>query len=222
MPRAIVGARVAAKGAFLRARPGDQQQRSYDHSATATNSHTLQRQPAGEFSVTISGIAEKLASLYDLREQMGRGDWQQSQRLRAILSEGKDDGKPIAPFEIQKDRANAEALLLEALLLQQDPRNQDEALALVCLIDTYFQGWAGEAYLERNLPKEQEAMWDQLTFALAALARWLCRSGATSPIRSSHFSDRTMRPVEEQVADLQRQASELAKWHSAAKQETRP
>ena len=188
--------------------------------ATASNGHRLQRQPAsGEFAVTISGIAEKLARLYDLREQMGRGDWQQSQRLRADISEGKSDGMSIAPFEILRDRANAEAQVLEALLLQQDPRNQDEALALVCLIDTYFQGWAGQAYLERELPKEQEAGWDQLTLALAALARWLSRSDAISPIRSSHFSDRTMLPVEEQITDAQRRARVLAEWHSAAEQE---
>src|ERR1700741_3613764 len=108
--------------------------------------------------------------------------------------------KPLAPFEILRDRAHAEAEALETLLLHQDPTTPDEALALVCLIDTYFQAWAAVAYKERDLPEGAEREWDQLTRALAAMARWLHRSGATSPILASHFSDRTMLPVEEQIS----------------------
>ena len=104
---------------------------------------------------------------------------------------------------------------LESLIFLLEPENADEALSLLLLTDSAFHEFAGEAYGERDLPADEEALWNAVTRALQALVRWLHRTGAVSPLLKEHFTDNDLVPPPKQIRCCPGRSRRIATWHKA-------
>jgi hypothetical protein len=164
------------------------------------------------FSPTISAIAAELPALYDLREAMGSGETFQDQREDANHGAPVDERPKCHPFEVLKDRAHAQVEAMESLIFLLEPQSADEALSLLLLADSAFEAFAEEAYGVQDLPAAEEEVWRNITRAHHALARWLHRSGAGSPLVRDHFGDSDLTPPSEQIAEAMVAAKELKGW----------
>ena len=169
----------------------------------------------GGFTPTIGGIAAELPRLYDLRSAMKDSEHRQNEREAALHGTPPSSRPEFHAFETLKDRADVQVKALEALIFLLEPENADDALSLLLLIDSAFHEFAGEAYGERPLPADQEALWNTVTRALHALVRWLHRDGAVSPLLREHFTDGNLVPPARQTAEAMVAAAELATWHKA-------
>jgi hypothetical protein len=174
--------------------------------------------PASGGWPTIAGIAADLPAIYDLCETMGEGAAHENQWLaaHANVPDKLATRVPIR-FEVLKDRAHAHAKALESLAFLLEPQSADEALSLLLLADSAFQEFVADAYNAQNgeLAACQDAAWDNVTRALAAIVRWLHNNGAVSPLLKDHFSKANLLPPEEEAAAALMKAKELEAWRKA-------
>jgi hypothetical protein len=162
---------------------------------------------AAEARRTLTSTAEEIAALYVLRDAMERGLWAQNKR---------PEEKPWVDFEGHRDAADARISILQDLVLELEPQSVDDALSLVLQTSEAFDTFATNHTEEAPADSSVTTEWQALTRAFTAVARWLHRSGARSPLVKTHFrEDRLATPPSDQIATALARERELAAQASA-------
>jgi hypothetical protein len=153
--------------------------------------------------LTIASIAEEVARLYALRDRMEVGEWTEN-KLGIV-----DSDEPLIPFDHHVKQADRHIDALEAVLLQLEPASPDEALSLLLVASTLFDGWASDAYDGREISPRAENEELTIEYALAAVVRRLHREGARSPLMDQHFAHHRLEGPAEQAEAALARAAEL-------------
>jgi hypothetical protein len=143
--------------------------------------------------LTITAMAEEVAHLRRIASKMDDADMRQRNQMKEMVDE------PLTPFDALRDEADTRARALDEVILTTDPDSIDEALALALV-----------AIGELDGVKEEEAVKHSLG-ALSALARWMIRAGATTPLRMDFYALGYLTPRAQEFAEALARADEMAK-----------
>jgi hypothetical protein len=154
--------------------------------------------------LAITPLAREIAHLRSFAKQMEEAHFHQKKRLDGDdVPAPKDFPCPAIPFEAHRRSADERASALEKLVLGTEPESLDEALSLTLIALGHLDAAVGD---------DCSDLADVLD-ATYALARWLIKAGATTPLDREYYAGTLIKP--NAVAVAMAYADELAKVKAA-------
>jgi hypothetical protein len=147
-------------------------------------------------ALTITAMADEIAYLRVVASKMDDADMRQRTHVKQVC----ESGQRMIPFEAIRGEADDRARALEELILTCEPDSLDDALSLALIT-------IGELHGVVDKDGEVKAAFT----AIAALARWMIRAGATTPLHPAYYACGYLKPRAQEIEEALVRADELAK-----------
>jgi hypothetical protein len=148
-------------------------------------------------------LAKEIAQLRSLAKQMEEAHFHMRKRLEDETTGTKDFPWPTVQFDAHRRTADERARAMEKIVLGTEPESLDEALSLTLIALGHLDAAVGD---DSDLADVLDATY--------ALARWLIKAGATTPLDVEYYAGSLIKSDAVDVAMAY--ADELAKSGAGA------